>query len=61
MGSPTTTLVVQIPAPLYDRLKQRVEQEIEESLHALPPEEAAVLAFLQQRLAREEREARVAG
>ena len=38
---------------ILETLKQRVEQEIAESLHALPAEEAAVLAFLQQRLTRE--------
>lgn len=39
---------------LIHTLKQRTEQEIVESLHELRPEEAAVMAFLQQRLAREE-------
>jgi DNA topoisomerase-1 len=35
---------------LAKTLEQRVEQELEEKLPDLPPEEAAVLAFLQQRL-----------
>jgi DNA topoisomerase-1 len=35
-------------------VRERVEQEMEESLSGLKPEEAAVMAFLQQRLAREE-------
>ncbi len=35
-------------------LRERVEEEMQESLHALSPEEGAVLAFLRQRLAREE-------
>jgi DNA topoisomerase-1 len=39
---------------LIHTLKQRTEQEIVESLHELRPEEAAVMAFLQQRLARED-------
>lgn len=38
---------------LLDTLRQRVENEIADSLHALPPEEAAVLAFLQERLKHE--------
>lgn len=38
---------------LIHTLKQRTEQELEESLYELRPEEAAVMAFLQQRLARE--------
>ena len=39
---------------LLHTLRQRTEAELAEGLHALPPEEAAVLAFLQQRLARDE-------
>ena len=39
---------------LVETLKQRAEQEIAESLHELQPEEAAVMALLQQRLAREQ-------
>jgi len=35
---------------LLDTLRQRVENEIAGSLADLPPEEAAVLAFLQERL-----------
>jgi DNA topoisomerase-1 len=38
---------------MLETLKQRAEQEIAESLSGLKPEEAAVLALLQQRLARE--------
>jgi DNA topoisomerase-1 len=38
---------------LLDTLRQRVENELAESLPDLPPEEAAVLAFLQERLKRE--------
>jgi DNA topoisomerase-1 len=34
-------------------LSRRVEEELTGSLSALPPEEAAVLAFLQERLKRE--------
>jgi DNA topoisomerase I len=36
-----------------DSLRQRTEQELTSDLASLPPEEAAVLALLQQRLARE--------
>lgn len=39
---------------MLESLKQRTEEEMKESLNKLPPEEAAVLAFLQQRLVREE-------
>ena len=35
---------------LVSALRQRVEQELADNLHELSPEEAAVLAFLQQRL-----------
>ena len=38
---------------LLDTLRQRVEKEIAGSLAELPPEEAAVLAFLQERLKHE--------
>ena len=38
---------------LIDTLQQRAEQELADSMPALRPEEAAVLALLQQRLARE--------
>ncbi len=38
---------------LVEALRQRVEQELSGDLHALSPEEAAVLAFLQERLKRE--------
>ena len=38
---------------LLRTLRQRIETTIKESLHSLPPEEAAVLAFLQERLRRE--------
>ena len=38
---------------MVETLKQRAEQEIAESLTELRPEEAAVMALLQQRLARE--------
>ncbi|CAN7341165.1 DNA topoisomerase IB [Massilia sp. LjRoot122] len=37
-------------------LRERTEQELTEDLHALQPEEAAVLAMLQQRLRREQEE-----
>lgn len=39
---------------MIDALKQRAEEELTESLHDLSPEEAAVIALLQQRLAQEE-------
>ena len=38
---------------LAETLKERVEQELTEALSTLPAEEAAVLALLRQRLARE--------
>lgn len=38
---------------MLETLKQRAEQEIEDSLHQLRPEEAAVLGLLQQRLSKE--------
>ncbi len=41
---------------LLDTLRQRVEKEITGALADLPPEEAAVLAFLQERLKREAQE-----
>jgi DNA topoisomerase-1 len=41
---------------LLDALGQRGEQELRESLNDLRPEEAAVLALLQQRLAREKQQ-----
>jgi DNA topoisomerase-1 len=40
---------------LLQTLKRRVKKELLQSLHGLPPEEAAVLALLQQRLGRDER------
>jgi DNA topoisomerase-1 len=40
---------------MLETLKQRTEQEIADGLHGLKPEEAAVLAFLQQRLSQETR------
>jgi DNA topoisomerase-1 len=42
-----------LDGPLAQGLSKRVEEELTESLSALPPEEAAVLAFLQERLKRE--------
>ena len=44
---------------LLQTLKRRVKKELSQSLHGLPPEEAAVLALLQQRLGREERSRRI--
>ena len=41
---------------MLEALKQRTEQEIADGLTGLKPEEAAVLAFLQQRLTQEMRE-----
>jgi DNA topoisomerase-1 len=38
---------------LREGLRRRVERELSEGLHDLNPEEAAVLAFLQQRLQRD--------
>lgn len=38
---------------LLTTLKERTEQELKQSLHRLPPEEAAVLALLQQRMERQ--------
>ncbi len=35
---------------LVQTLARRAERELKRSLHDLPPEEAAVLAFLEQRL-----------
>ena len=46
---------------LLQTLKRRVKKELSQSLHGLPPEEAAVLALLQQRLGREERGRRAGG
>ncbi len=43
---------------MLETLQQPTEQAITESLSSLRPEEAAVLAFLQQRLAREQEHAR---
>lgn len=43
---------------LIETLKQRAEKQIAGSLHGLPPEEAAVLGLLQQRLTLEEKLAR---
>jgi DNA topoisomerase-1 len=45
---------------MVEVLKRRAEREIRESLHGLRPEEAAVLALLRQRLARESRQRRSA-
>lgn len=45
-----------IEGTMLDALKQRTEQEIADGLTELKPEEAAVLAFLQQRLTQEMRE-----
>ncbi|SDF71087.1 MULTISPECIES: DNA topoisomerase IB [unclassified Duganella] len=41
---------------MLDTLRRRAQQELKEDLHALRPEEAAVLALLQQRLQRQKRE-----
>jgi DNA topoisomerase-1 len=43
---------------LVQTLKRRAEEQLSKSLRSLSPEEAAVLALLQQRLAREERNKR---
>ena len=45
---------------LVESLKAEVEAELREELAGLQPEEVAVLAFLQRRLAREVEEAKVA-
>ena len=42
-----------IEGELLNALKEQVEQDLEENLHGLTGEEAAVLAFLQRRLSRE--------
>jgi DNA topoisomerase-1 len=42
---------------LIQTLKHRAEEELSESMKGLEPEEAAVLALLQQRLAREAEQA----
>ncbi|HEU0169240.1 MAG TPA: DNA topoisomerase IB, partial [Chloroflexota bacterium] len=42
---------------LAEGLRQRAEQELEQSLDDLPPEEAAVLGLLQQRLQRHDKAA----
>ena len=47
-------------ALLLESLKDEVEAELREDLTGLRPEEAAVLAFLQRRLAREVEEAKAA-
>ncbi len=39
---------------MLQSLEQRAEQALVELLHSLQPEEAAVMALLQQRLAREQ-------
>ena len=44
---------------MLETLKQRAEQELKDSLHEMLPEEAAVLALLQQRLAREQEQREV--
>lgn len=46
-------------APL-DMMRERTEEKLAEDLHALQPEEAAVLAMLQQRLKHEEEKPRAA-
>jgi DNA topoisomerase-1 len=38
---------------MLDAMRERTEQQLVDDLQALQPEEAAVLAMLQQRLARE--------
>lgn len=43
---------------LLDTLQQRTQQELTESLAGLKPEEAAVVALLQQRLSRESRQSK---
>ncbi|MFN3792255.1 DNA topoisomerase IB [Massilia sp.] len=43
---------------VLESLRERTEQELTEDLHALQPEEAAVLAMLQQRLRREQEQER---
>lgn len=48
-----------VDGSLLQTLKRRVKKELSQSLHGLPPEEAAVLALLQQRLGREERSRRI--
>ncbi|HYG34835.1 MAG TPA: DNA topoisomerase IB [Clostridia bacterium] len=45
---------------LVENLKRQAEKQLAESLKELPPEEAAVLALLQQRLAGEEKKLEVA-
>jgi DNA topoisomerase-1 len=42
-----------VDGTMAETLKQRAEQELGDSLQELPPEEAAVLALLQQRLSQE--------
>jgi DNA topoisomerase I len=46
---------------LLAQLKRKVESELREEIEGLRPEEAAVLAFLQRRLARDLAECRAAG
>ena len=45
---------------VLETLRERTEQELTEDLHALQPEEAAVLAMLQQRLTHEQERAKTA-
>ena len=46
---------------MRDVLRQRAEQALEESLHGLPAEEAAVMALLQQHLAHQDERERAVG
>jgi hypothetical protein len=43
---------------MLDTFKKRTEQQLKAGVHALKPEEAAVLAFLQNRLAAEQKNQR---
>ena len=48
-----TVIDAYLEGTMLESLKQKAEQELSESLASLRPEEAAVMALLQQRLARE--------
>ncbi|HYI15676.1 MAG TPA: hypothetical protein VEX37_09805, partial [Thermomicrobiales bacterium] len=52
-----TVIEAYLDGSMTETLKSRAEELLTTGLGDLPPEEAAVLAFLQQRLAREARDA----
>ena len=60
MLRPPRGLDAYLDGSLLETLKAVIETELRDELPGLPPEEAAVLAFLQLRLAREVEEAKAA-